>query len=181
MKIITADISAIDVTKEWIALCDSRESSHLIDNLGTQKRLYLAQCIALTFYNKELFFEDFEAWIHGPVVASVYSTFKHDKSSLLDTSSRTRDFFVNFILDIVYHVTKGSSSWELRDLPHDEGGAWVEVYEKNKNHIIPKESIKNNFHVHKIVYDEIYRYLNDNIQIDEALILPTIKDLSFLS
>jgi uncharacterized phage-associated protein len=41
-----------------------------------QKLLYYAQAWSLVFHDKELFKEPIEAWVHGPVVPSLYHKFK---------------------------------------------------------------------------------------------------------
>src|SRR5579859_7908067 len=47
-----------------------------ISNLKLQKLLYYSQAWHLALYDKPLFEEDLEAWVHGPAVMSVYGSFK---------------------------------------------------------------------------------------------------------
>lgn len=70
MKTYTVD----QVTDTLIAV--AREKGIEITNLKLQKLLYYAQAWSLVFYKKPLFEEDFEAWVHGPVVPSVFHRFK---------------------------------------------------------------------------------------------------------
>jgi uncharacterized phage-associated protein len=42
------------------------------DTLKLQKLLYFAQGVSFCMNDEELFEEQFEAWVHGPVVPSVY-------------------------------------------------------------------------------------------------------------
>jgi uncharacterized phage-associated protein len=54
----------------------SNISGEPITNLKLQKLLYYAQGWSLAFFSKRLFAEDFEAWIRGPVVPSIYRHYK---------------------------------------------------------------------------------------------------------
>ncbi|NJL82047.1 MAG: SocA family protein [Chloroflexaceae bacterium] len=44
--------------------------------LKLQKLLYYAQAWSLVFRNKPLFFEEIQAWVHGPAIPEVYREFK---------------------------------------------------------------------------------------------------------
>lgn len=64
-----------------------------IDNLKLQKLLYYAQGMHLAEYGEPLFSDDIEAWVHGPVVASVYGTYKHyGWTEIEEAGLRARDF-----------------------------------------------------------------------------------------
>lgn len=52
------------------------EHGDAISNLKLQKLLYYAQAWHLALYNRPLFGDRIEAWVHGPVVPSVYVEFK---------------------------------------------------------------------------------------------------------
>lgn len=53
------------------------ESGDLITNLKLQKLLYYIQGWHLGLYDKPLFEEDFQAWVHGPVQPAIYGEYKH--------------------------------------------------------------------------------------------------------
>ncbi len=57
-------------------LIASRERGEILTNLKLQKLLYYAQAWFLAKRGEPLFAEDFEAWIHGPVLTSQYARFK---------------------------------------------------------------------------------------------------------
>lgn len=64
-----------DVTN--FLLIESRERGEILTNLKLQKLLYYAQAWALVAFNRTpLFHEDFQAWVHGPVLVSQYIRFK---------------------------------------------------------------------------------------------------------
>ena len=46
-----------------------------ISNLRLQKYLFLCQCNSLAVSGETLFEEDFDVWVHGPIVKSVYSKY----------------------------------------------------------------------------------------------------------
>ena len=57
-------------------LYESRERGEVLTNLKLQKLLYYAQAWFLALEGCELFSEDFQAWVHGPVLPSQYHRFK---------------------------------------------------------------------------------------------------------
>jgi uncharacterized phage-associated protein len=57
-------------------LHESRERGEVLTNLKLQKLLYYSQAWFLALHDRELFSEDFQAWVHGPVLPSQYKRFK---------------------------------------------------------------------------------------------------------
>jgi uncharacterized phage-associated protein len=57
-------------------LIECRERGDILTNLKLQKLLYYAQAWHLAIHNKQLFAEDFQAWVHGPALPSQYQRFK---------------------------------------------------------------------------------------------------------
>lgn len=57
-------------------LDECRERGEVLTNLKLQKLLYYSQAWYLALNNKALFEEDFEAWVHGPVLPSQYYRFR---------------------------------------------------------------------------------------------------------
>lgn len=57
-------------------LVESRERGEVLTNLKLQKLAYYAQAWWLAEKDGELFAEDFQAWVHGPVLPSQYHRFK---------------------------------------------------------------------------------------------------------
>jgi uncharacterized phage-associated protein len=54
----------------------ANETGSYLSNLKLQKLLYYAQAWHLALYDVPLFEEDFEAWIHGPVIPSLYEQYQ---------------------------------------------------------------------------------------------------------
>jgi uncharacterized phage-associated protein len=54
----------------------SNETGDLISNLKLQKLVYYAQAWHLGAEETPLFSEEFEAWVHGPVIPELYQEYK---------------------------------------------------------------------------------------------------------
>jgi uncharacterized phage-associated protein len=54
----------------------ANETGSYLSNLKLQKLLYYAQAWHLALYDVPLFEEDFEAWIHGPVIPFLYEQYQ---------------------------------------------------------------------------------------------------------
>jgi uncharacterized phage-associated protein len=67
-------VTAQEVADYLIAF--SHEHGDPVSNLKLQKLLYYAQAWHLAIHDAPLFSEPLEAWVHGPVVPSVYRRYK---------------------------------------------------------------------------------------------------------
>jgi uncharacterized phage-associated protein len=67
-------VSCFDVANYFISLAN--ETGSFISNLKLQKLVYYAQAWHLAIHQTQLFEEDFEAWIHGPVIPALYQKYK---------------------------------------------------------------------------------------------------------
>jgi len=54
----------------------ANETGSYLSNLKLQKLLYYAQAWHLALYELPLFEDDFEAWIHGPVIPALYEQYQ---------------------------------------------------------------------------------------------------------
>lgn len=59
----------------WL-IVHAEQHGDCLTNLKLQKLLYYAQAWHLALYDDPLFDETLEAWVHGPVVPSVYHEYK---------------------------------------------------------------------------------------------------------
>lgn len=66
---------ATDVAKYILQFCKDSDVKDC-SNKKLQKLLYYIQAWSLAFRNKKMFSDNLEAWIHGPVVSSIYHEFK---------------------------------------------------------------------------------------------------------
>lgn len=68
-------VNSFDIAKYFI--CLANETGSFISNLKLQKLVYYAQAWHLALHELPLFDEDFEAWVHGPVIPALYHNYKH--------------------------------------------------------------------------------------------------------
>ena len=68
-------LSALDISLYFIQLASKIDENDLT-NLKLQKLLYLAQGRYMAKTGKQLFSDQIEAWSLGPVVRTVYDTYK---------------------------------------------------------------------------------------------------------
>lgn len=122
---------AHNVAKYFLALSND-DAGDLISNLKLQKLLYYAQGLYLAVNDVPLFADEIEAWTHGPVVPSVYHTYKDYASSAIPPPTDfTADGFTAQeieILDEVWSVFGQFSAWKLRNMTHEEA-PWKDAYE----------------------------------------------------
>jgi uncharacterized phage-associated protein len=104
-----------------------------ISNLKLQKLVYYAQGFSLALLDEPLFDEPIEAWMHGPVVASLYHRYSHHGSSAIPAPAKFDATVFSRaqrrLLDDVYEVYGQYSAWKLRQLTHEED-PWKDNYEE---------------------------------------------------
>jgi uncharacterized phage-associated protein len=66
----------------------SHERGREITNLKLQKLLYYSQAWNLAFTGMPLFSESIEAWVHGPVVPSVFRRFREYRWKPIETNEK---------------------------------------------------------------------------------------------
>lgn len=134
------------------------------------KYVYIAYGFGLSILRRNIIddrFDKVEAWKYGPVIPSVYHSFKYngnkpitEKSIILsqeDNSGNVEfstpevensDNELLMLLDFVWDRYKDKSITELIDILHGEGTPWKYCYRPNENVPIPDEMTK-------IYYDSI--------------------------
>jgi uncharacterized phage-associated protein len=83
---------SIDINKiadTIIALTRDRRSE--ITNLKLQKLLYYTQAWHLAFTGTPIFMESIEAWVHGPVVPSIFRRFRENRWRPIDSPAEGCD------------------------------------------------------------------------------------------
>ncbi|MBD2543187.1 Panacea domain-containing protein [Planktothricoides raciborskii] len=66
--------SCDDVADYFIKLAN--DTGSFVSNLQLQKLVYYAQAWHLAIHGEQLFPEDFEAWVHGPVIPELYEQYQ---------------------------------------------------------------------------------------------------------
>lgn len=90
--------------------------------LKLQKLLYFAQGFSYAFYDKELFNDDFEAWVHGPVIPSIYHEYKSYEYNPIDLNYNLKDFNKD-VIDLLEYVKRNYAKYDgkyLEEITHKE-------------------------------------------------------------
>jgi uncharacterized phage-associated protein len=140
-------LSCHDVARYFLTLM-SEENGDLISNLKLQKLVYYAQGSSLALFDKPLFPESIDAWLHGPVVPDLYHEYKpYDGKAIprpQDVDFERYDEETRELLNEVYSVFGQFSAWKLANMTHEET-PWQEVYESQPGGTISLDSMKNYF------------------------------------
>lgn len=141
-----AHYSASEIAKYFI--WKSAQENRVITNKKLQKLVYYAQAWYLVAKKgkEKLYPEKIEAWIHGPVIPSVYQLFKKFGFSPIDTSLGEENSFPEDIKSLLNEVweTYGQldastlESLTHSELPWREARRSVEVDELSDTEIDPQ-------------------------------------------
>lgn len=114
-------ITAIDIAQYVIKTFHER--GDLITNLKLQKLLYYVEGWYLGLNNQRIFEEDFEAWVHGPVLPSVYQKYKKYKwNPISEDINPTNEIYESMQkhVDKILDVYGMDTAWELERRTHLE-------------------------------------------------------------
>lgn len=97
-----------------------QEHGEPLTNLKLQKLLYYAQGWFLALYNKPLYEDRIEAWVHGPVIPVAYHSFKKYGYGLIaeQPSFPNLSKEISEHLDEIIEVYGSYSAFELEHLTH---------------------------------------------------------------
>lgn len=137
--------TALDVAKHVLFL--SKRDSISVSTLKLIKLVYFCQAWALA-YNRSLFDEEIQAWKYGPVIKSVYDSYKHHGSKTIyigDDFKENEQLLENDkeLIKSVWNVYKKFDAYTLRDMTHEDGTPWEQVYNGDFSTQIPNDSIEN--------------------------------------
>ncbi len=124
--------SAKDVALLLIDLANSGEESDPLTNLRLQKLLYYVQGWSLALRSKPAFDDRIEAWPLGPVVPTVYHSFKHHEREAIPHDS-TRDIEIRLdeddsrFISEVWSTYQDYSASKLVRMTHQPGTPWDEA------------------------------------------------------
>lgn len=147
-------ISAIDTAKLALALLKNNDDEFIeyTSRLKLLKLLYYIQGYHLAMFDAPLFKDKMEAWLHGPVVPSVYQWAKNltDEKMQDEAMNEKQMGALNLhpqqteLISEVLKIYNKYSAYGLRDKTHTEM-PWLSVYEQGKNNEITQDSLKNFF------------------------------------
>jgi uncharacterized phage-associated protein len=141
-------LNCFDIAEYFIKLANSTGS--FISNLKLQKLVYYAQAWHLALHDEPLFREDFEAWVHGPVIPSLYKKYEKfgwhpiEQEVEPDLPTEVREF-----LDEVSQEYFACDAYELEQMIHIEA-PWNQARDglpadAPSNSVIRQEWIKEYF------------------------------------
>lgn len=128
----------------WMA----RERGEVLTNLKLQKLLYYAQAWYLALRDRPLFADDFQAWIHGPVLPSQHQRFRANVwQPIMGAVGRPElPADVPVFLDEILDVFGVETAIALELMTHRER-PWIDARaglapDMSSDAIIPKDSMK---------------------------------------
>ena len=163
--------TCFDIAKYFLSKLNP-ESEEVITPLKLQKLVYYAQGWLSAFHDYFLFPEDFEAWVHGPVIPALYFEYKqYGYSPIPKAESINQDSLspeIKAVLNMVHNIYGRYDGKYLEELTHKEL-PWVKARGNCKedevcDRIIPKNEIRDFFaqikKSHKInSVDDLPRYV----------------------
>lgn len=136
------EITCQDVADYFLAFAN--ETGDPITNLKLQKLVYYAQAWHLANYSKPLFDDDFEAWVHGPVIRNLYFSYNKYGPSVIKSDLKIQDVERKFapetmkFLQEVAEVYMPYGAYHLERMTHQE-----EPWNKARGHCAPDENCEN--------------------------------------
>lgn len=122
--------SVKDVANYFLAY--GNEVGELITNLKLQKLVFYAQAWHLANFGEPLFEEEFQAWVHGPVVPELYRTYKEQGSMPIVTDLKKEEVERVFssesrsLLEEVVEAYMTESAYALELMTHRED-PWIKA------------------------------------------------------
>ena len=152
--------SATSVANYFVDLAN-RDNVEL-KQFGLMKRVYITHGFCLAYYDMSALnppYDVVEAWENGPVIPSVYYSFKYnrnnpivDKVDIIDFNEKNltwsyitpklEDERVKNVADFVWGRYRGMSDYDLIKLTHRDGTPWAYCYRKGENRQIPDYQTK---------------------------------------
>lgn len=130
------------------------DSEQAITPLKLQKLVYYAQAWHYTLFNKQLFDEEIEAWVHGPVCPPLYNYYRNYGFEVIKKPRESKEIIkligsnksTKALLEFVWDLYGRHTGKELEDLTHRED-PWKKARKntgdyEHSNNVITLESMK---------------------------------------
>lgn len=116
-------VSCFEVANYFIWL--AQETGSFVSNLKLQKLVYYAQAWHLAIHGTPLFSEDFQAWVHGPVIPELYQKYKSFRWQpiTVDVTLQLPPTLIKF-LESVSDEYFSCDGYELERMTHSEA-PWI--------------------------------------------------------
>jgi uncharacterized phage-associated protein len=117
------------------------------------KLVYIAHGWYLALAGRPLLREPIQAWKYGPVIASLYHSFKQYGNNPLPVTAATDEVIadnehedVRRLLDKVWEAYSKFTPAQLSTITHQSDTPWSQVYDQYQRHaIIPDELIRQHY------------------------------------
>ena len=149
-----------DVSDYFLAF--GNETGDFISNLRLQKLVYYAQAWNLANYDKPLFTDKFQAWVHGPVIPALYHECKVNGAKPLlsdlelDVVEQEFDEQTRELLQEVAEVYMAYTGYQLELMTHRED-PWI-IARKN----LPEDASCSNVISNKSMRDYYAKKLQED-------------------
>ena len=168
------NINALSVANYFVEL--AHKENKPITQLGLMKRVYIAHGFSLAINSQSLLdprFDKVEAWRYGPVIPSVYHSFKQYKADPIKEKAvimewdplkneptfptpTLTDSEAQKIVEMVWKRYHSFSDGELVELTHKKGSPWEVSYVPGKNVEIIDEITK--LYYTRLIENTLKRY-----------------------
>ncbi len=130
-----SNYTCFDIADYFLHLAN--ETGAYLSNLKLQKLVYYSQAWYLANHDKTLFDEDFQAWVHGPVIYSLWKKYKEFSYSpiLVDKEKPKMDKNTWNFLESVAESYFSEDAYTLELMTHKED-PWILA----RNGIAPDET-----------------------------------------
>ncbi len=137
------------------------KSRYTKTHLQVQKLVYISHGFMLAIHDRPLFYDDVEAWSHGPTIPSIYGAFERWGSGVIGSTTTSSspctpppspppkqfDDEERKVIDSVYENYGKFSGYHLSDITRNAGGEldtpWTQCYESGgENTVIGNGLIK---------------------------------------
>ncbi len=133
------------------------EENNPVTQMKLQKMVYFAHGYHLAKFDDPLIVEDFEAWKYGPVVRSIYHSYKLFGSERIEKTNwildidrkkdlSSLDVHARETIEYTWKVTSGMSAYILSNWTHEINSPWSNTFKNSLFGIaIDNDEIKNYF------------------------------------
>jgi len=128
---VTTTRATAEQVAEYFLLLVDEDAGDIMTNLRLQKLVYYAQAWHLAILDEELFEDDCEAWVHGPVIYGLYKTYegfnwnpipRPMSEPTLPVNARDPRRRVGYVRTV---FGEGTGEYRLQRGPVDQRASWM--------------------------------------------------------
>ncbi|MBI1658990.1 MAG: DUF4065 domain-containing protein [Thaumarchaeota archaeon] len=155
------DLPGANHVADFILATARLDSDTRFDQLQLNKLCYLVNGFTLREQDEPAFYNDVEAWRHGPVVPEVYQAYRRygrepiteldmcrtsldDRKNVAERWAELFPILGRKVATIAYGVVREYgrySGWDLATMTHKRRTPWKRAYRPGRNRVIPTDDI----------------------------------------